>query len=167
MTSSDLGGNPDALRARKTASQQTTRHELNLALARLRNGNPKRVPRGSPISASTVAEEAGIDRSTLYRYHEPVLIEIRKINDTAPKQKLQAKQGELVEEKARTMEYRKIAEDATAEIADWARQNYALSHRIQELEQLLHMRDGVIDDLKNRLQVAERVVPMRAVPDNK
>ncbi|MGS1394423.1 hypothetical protein [Pseudomonas aeruginosa] len=95
MSGVDAAGNPEALRAHKEASQRQTRQELELALARLRNGNPRRVKRGAAISATTVAREAGIDRSTLYRFHEPILTAIRKFNETMPKQQLEAKQGEL------------------------------------------------------------------------
>lgn len=162
--STEPAGNPDALRAHKTASQRQTRHELELALARLRNGNPKRTKPGAPITAASVADEAGIDRSTLYRFHEPILVEIRKLTDATPKKKLQAKQGELADAQAKAREYREMAERAQAEIVDWARQNYALSHRVQELEHIIQARDSIIEDLKLRLKDAEKVVPLHVVP---
>lgn len=157
-------GNPDALRTHKTASLRQTRRDLELALARLRNGNPKRVKTGTLISASSVAEEAGIDRSTLYRFHEPILVEIRKLTDVTPKKKLLAKQGELADAQAKAREYREMAESAHAEITNWARQNYALSHQVQKLEQEVQERDSIINDLQARLKRAEKVVALRAVP---
>lgn len=162
--STELAGNPDALRAHKTASQQKTRHELELALARLRNGKPKLVKQGIPITAASVADEAGIDRSTLYRFHEPILVEIRKLTDATPKKKLQAKLGELAEAQAKVREYREMAEKAQAEITDWARQNYALTHRVQELEQLIYIRDSIIEDFKIRLKNAEKIIPLHLAP---
>ncbi|MGP8710366.1 hypothetical protein, partial [Pseudomonas aeruginosa] len=121
MSGVDAAGNPEALRAHKEASQRQTRQELELALARLRNGNPRRVKRGAAISATTVAREAGIDRSTLYRFHEPILTAIRKFNETMPKQQLEAKQGELGEAQAKAREYREALEAARDEITAWAR----------------------------------------------
>ena len=157
-------GNPDALRAHKTASQQKTRHALELALARLRNGKPKLVKPGTPITAASVSDEAGVNRSTLYRFHEPILVEIRKLTDATPKKKLQDKQGELANAQAKAKEYRKMAESAQEEITDWARQNYALTHRVQELEHMIHARDSIIEDLKIRLKNAEKVVPLHIAP---
>lgn len=157
-------GNPEALKGHKEASQRQTREDLQLALARLRNGNPKRVKRGTPISAASVAEEAGVDRSTLYRYHEPILTEIRKLNDATPKKQLEAKRGELAETQAKVREYRGMVEELQAEMNAWARQNYALSHRVQELEDLIRQRDELIADLQARLKDAGKVTSLRAMP---
>ncbi|MER0850809.1 hypothetical protein AAA542_09085 [Pseudomonas aeruginosa] len=158
MSRMDTAGNPEALRAHKEASQRQTRQELELALARLRNGNPRRVKRGTSISATTVAREAGVDRSTLYRFHEPILTEIRKFNETTPKQQLKSKQGELGEAQAKAREYRGALEAARNEMTAWARQNYALAHRVQDLEATLRHRDKLIAELQARL--AESSKPM-------
>lgn len=163
MSRVDTTGNPEALRAHKEASQRQTRQELELALARLRNGNPRRVKRGTAISATTVATEAGIDRSTLYRFHEPILTAIRKFNETTPKQQLEAKQGELGEARAKAREYREALQAAREEMTAWARQNYALTHRVQELEAILRQRDKLIADLQARLAEAGKSVPLRSV----
>jgi DNA repair exonuclease SbcCD ATPase subunit len=156
-------GNPEALKGHKEASQRQTREDLQLALARLRNGNPKRVKRGTPISAASVAEEASVDRSTLYRYHEPVLTEIRKLNDATPKKQLEAKRGELAGVQAKVREYRGMVEELQAEMNAWARQNYALSHRVHELEDLIRQRDELIGELQVRLKEAGKVTALRPV----
>ncbi|MFU5948438.1 hypothetical protein ACM7P6_07840 [Pseudomonas aeruginosa] len=163
MSRVDTAGNPEALRAHKEASQRQTRQELELALARLRNGNPRRVKRGTAISATTVATEAGIDRSTLYRFHEPILTAIRKFNETTPRQQLEAKQGELGEARAKASEYREALQAAREEMTAWARQNYALTHRVQELEAILRQRDKLIADLQARLAEAGKSVSLRSV----
>jgi chromosome segregation ATPase len=162
----EASGNPEALRAHKEASMRQTRQDLYSALARLRNGNPRRVKRGIPVSATSVAEEAGVDRSTLYRYHEPILIEIRKLNDATPKKQLQAKRGEVAGALSKAREYRKALEDARAEMNEWARQNYALSHRVQELESLLRDRDKMIVELQEKLNGTGKVVSLQLVPAN-
>lgn len=154
-------GNVKALRGHKEASVRQTREALELALARLRNGNPKRVKRGTLITAASVAEEADVDRSTLYRYHEPVLVEIRRLNDASPKKKLETKRGELAKATAKIREYREMVEELQAELVSWARQNYALSHRAQELEDLLRQRDQLIEGLQVRLKDAGKIVPLR------
>lgn len=151
-------GNTEALRGHKEASQAKTREELELALARLRNGNPRKVKPGTRITPASVAQEAGVDRSTLYRFHEPVLTQIRKLNEKAPKQQLEAKRTELAETQARARDYRELLEEAQDELKAWARQNYALSHRVQELEELLRIRDEVIAQLQQQVNKKPTVV---------
>lgn len=163
MADMDIAGNPDALRAHKDASQKQTRKALELALSRLRNGNPKRVKRGTAITASAVAEEAGIDRSTLYRFHEPILSDIRKLNETTQKKQLEGKQTELSTAIDKLRECRSLLEGKQAEINAWARQNYALSHRLQELEGMLTERDNTIADLQVRLNAASKLVMLKPV----
>jgi len=159
----DASGNPEALRANKEASQRQTRHELELALARLRNGNPKRVKKGVLISAASVAEEANVSRSTLYRFNDSILAEIRQLNEVTPKKKLQTKCGELAEIQSKAKEYREALIEARDEMTDWARQNYALAHRVQELEEQLRQREKTIADLQARLQEAGKVVALRTL----
>ncbi len=153
-------GNPEALKGYKNDSQRQTRQELELALARLRNGNPKRVKRGTPITATSVAQEADVNRTTLYRYHQPVLNEIQKHNDATPKQKLEAKRGELADAQAKAREYRLMAEDLQTEMNAWARQNYALAHRVQELDALIRERDKLIAEQQGKLREAGKVVTL-------
>lgn len=159
----DIAGSPNALRAHKELSQKQTRKALELALSRLRNGNPKRVKHGIAITASSVAEEAGIDRSTLYRFHEPILSEIRKLNETTQKKRLEGKQTELSTAIDKLRECRSLLEEKQAEINAWARQNYALSHQLQELEIMLAERDNTIADLQARLNATSKLVVLKPV----
>lgn len=93
-------------RRHRDATHAKTRQELELALARLRNGNPRKVPKGTAINAMSVAREAGVDRTTLYRFHEPVLTQIRKMADKEPRQQLEAKRTELAAAREKAKEYR-------------------------------------------------------------
>jgi hypothetical protein len=140
-----------ALVAQKQKLVKETRHKLQLALRRLVNGNPKVVKRGTKITASSVAEEAGVDGVTLYRFHEPVLTEIRKINDTAPKAQLKENRYELALTKVKLKEYRQLVEEAQEEVAALARINYRMDARISELEELIRVRDERIADLQKQL----------------
>lgn len=140
-----------ALAAQKRQSVKDTRNKLELAVRRLANGNPRSVKKGTKISATSVAKEAGVDRVTLYRFHEPVLVEIRKINDTAPKALLKESRSDLGESVAKLKEYRKLVEEAQAEVAALARINYRLDTRIAELEGLIGIRDKLIADLQKQM----------------
>ena len=68
----------EALAAQKRQSVKDTREKLELAVRRLVNGNPRVVKKGTKITAASVSKEAGVDRVTLYRFQEPVLVEIEK-----------------------------------------------------------------------------------------
>ena len=141
----------EALAAQKRQSVKETREKLELAVRRLVNGNPRIVKKGTKITAASVAKEAGVDRVTLYRFHEPVLVEIRKINDTAPKALLKESRSELAKSEAKQKEYRRLVEEAQEEVAVLARINYRLDARIAELEELIRVRDEVIFGLQREL----------------
>ncbi len=141
----------EALAAQKRHSVKDTREKLELAVRRLVNGNPRIVKKGTRITAASVAKEAGVDRVTLYRFHEPVLVEIRKINDTAPKALLKESRSELAQSAAKQKEYRRLVEEAQEEVAALARINYRLDARIAELEDLIRVRDGIIAGLQKEL----------------
>jgi len=140
-----------ALAAQKRQSVKNTRLKLELALHRLAHGTPHVVKKGTKISASSVAKEAGVDRATLYRFHEPVLSAIRSINDSAPKALLKESRSELAQTNTKMKEYRRLVEDAQEEVTALARINYRLEARISELEELIRVRDERITDLQKQL----------------
>lgn len=140
----------EALAAHGRQSVKDTRVKLELALRRLAHGNPKIVQKGTKISAASVAKEAGVDRVTLYRFHEPVLVEIRKINNSAPKAQLKESRSELAQAEKSLKEYRKLVQDAQEEVAALARINYRLDARNKELEELLRIRDKAIKQLQKQ-----------------
>jgi len=140
-----------ALEAQRRKSLAKTRKELELALSRLTKNTPRVVAKGTKITAASVAKEAGIDRVTLYRYHEPVLVEIRKINDSTPKVRLKETRSELAETSSKLKEYRKLVEEAQTEVVALARINYRLDARIAEMEELIKLRDKVIEGLQRQL----------------
>lgn len=146
MTKKD--GNVDALRAHKADSAKETRQELELAIRRIVNGNPKRVKKGTPLSPAAVAEEAGVDRSTLYRFHEPVLTEIRRTTDATPQKKLREKSGALAVATAKAKEYRQMLEAEQVNLQKMARENYALSARVRQLESALERHHARIIELE-------------------
>jgi uncharacterized coiled-coil protein SlyX len=140
-----------ALAAQKRQSIKDTREKLELALRRLVNGNPQVVKQGTKISPASVSKEAGIDRVTLYRFHEPVLTEIRKINNAEPKTLLKESKSELALSIDKLKEYRSLVEEAQDEVAALARINYRLDARIAELEELIRVRDEVIAGMQKQL----------------
>lgn len=144
-------------------SHQKTREELNLALARLRNNNPRIVKRGTKISVTSIAKEAGVDPSTIYRFHESVRVEIRKASNAAAKKRPKADQDELQKAEQKAKEYRLTAEELDSQLRALAQQNYTLSLQLQEQKDFVSLRDKTISNLQERLKSAEKVVPLRPV----
>jgi chromosome segregation ATPase len=156
-------GNPASLVEHKTRSVKTTREQLELALARILEGKPKRVKPGTPVSALSVTKEAQVDRSTLYRYHTEFLDKLKRAANSTTDQLLESKRGELSRTQAKAREYRNIAEDLQSELEAIARNNYALSHRVQELEEQIRQRDTIIADLQARLAGTENVMVLKSL----
>ena len=140
-----------ALVAHAQRSLRETRHKLELAVRRLVHGNPRVVPKGTKLSASSVAKEACVDRVTLYRFHEPILNEIRRRNDSAPKAQLRSSRAQNRETEMRLKEYRALVEQAQSEVAALARINYRLQARIDELESNQRVRDERIAALQREI----------------
>lgn len=153
-------GSPASLIDHKARSVKATREQLELALARILEGKPKRVKPGTAASALSVAKEAQVDRSTLYRYHADFLDKVKRATNSTADQRLESKRGELSRLQAKAREYKNIADDLQAELEAVARSNYALSHRMHELEELLRQRDAVIADLQQRIRENGHVVRM-------
>jgi len=139
-----------------------TRELLWEALARLRSGTANVVPIGTKISATSVAEEAGVDRATLYRSHSVVLDEIRQtpphISNKEPATKTKPPTDK------RLAEYKLLAEEAQAQVTLLARNQYGLGAQIEELTRALEVKESIICELNERLAslaAERRVHPIR------
>jgi|GEM_PF-2994992 septal ring factor EnvC (AmiA/AmiB activator) len=154
-------GNPASLGEHKERSLKTTREQLELALARILEGKPRWIKPGRAASALSVAKEAQIDRSTLYRYHADFLDKLKRATNATADRLLDSKRGELSRAQDKAREYRNMAEDLQSELEALARQNYALSHRLQELEEMIQARDAVIADLQERTRDMRNVVKLQ------
>lgn len=141
------------LSAHQQKSLKATRRRLEHALERLLEGKQKIVKKGARLGVAAVCEEAGgVERSTLYRYHEPVLRAIER----AKKKKIAQVAGTQLgvnekQAKAKREDYRAIAEQAQMETAALARINYRLQARVTELEEMLRQRDVVIKEMPGRV----------------
>jgi len=149
-----------ALEANSKSSLRSTREELELAFARLRHGNPRVVKKGTPVSVSAVADEAGVDRTTVHRFHEPVVTAIRRFTEKAPRQQLQKSRSELTRVSDEARELRRLTEEAQQAEQKAARINHRLSARIDELEEALRIRDQVIESLQRQLNERAGVLPL-------
>jgi hypothetical protein len=126
-----------------------TRKVLWEALARLRSGTAIVVPIGTKISATSVAEEAGVDRATLYRSHSVVLDEIRQTSAPISNKQPATKTKQPTDK--RLAEYKLLAEEAQAQVTLLARHQYELGAQIDELTRLLKAKESIIRELNERL----------------
>lgn len=140
------------LASHQERSIQATRKELERALARIESGKTKVVKTGARISVAAVCDEAGVERSTLYRYHEPVLRKIGEAKKKIEHSDSKHRRAEQARAAAKQHDYRALAEEAQAEAAALARINYRLQARISELEEMLRGRDSVIQGMKDRVK---------------
>lgn len=140
-----------SLERQKRLSVQSTRQKLELALNRIVNGSSQIVKPGTKVSATAVAKEAGVDRATLYRFHEPILEQIRKINAESPKSLLRESRVKLATFDPKIKEYRALVEEAQYEVTLLARINYQLEAKISELEEALEIKHGIITALKQQI----------------
>lgn len=140
-------------RAHKLETLHRTHKRLQQAILRIVNARPKRVPEGAKLTVNNVAIEAGVDRSTIYKYHAAILNEIHSRKKATSAAKLDKKRSELAQAQEQIRQFRKVAEAARDEIDTFAQVNYRMNHRVKELEALLKQRDMVIKDLQKQLNV--------------
>jgi AcrR family transcriptional regulator len=140
----------------KRQSQTDTRRALEAALARLRNGRPKVVEPNTKISISLVAREAGVHRTTVYNYHPGIVSEIQKLADRTAKDQLKQKRSQLKLANAELRELKATIEQLQRDKTNLARINHALTHRNQELQSQVAIKDKKINQLMRRLNMPSK-----------
>ncbi len=71
------GGNPEAPAGSRQDSLLSTEEKLREAIQRIRERRTRIVTPGRKLSVDSVAEEAEVARSSIYRYHPDIIAEIR------------------------------------------------------------------------------------------
>ena len=144
----------------KRQSQIDTRHALEAALARLRNGRPKVVEPNTKISISLVAREAGVHRTTVHNYHPDIVNEIQKLTDRTAKDQLNHKRSQLKLANAELRELKATIEQLQHDKTNLARINHALTHRNHELQSQVTIKDEKINQLMRRLNMPSKTLDM-------
>lgn len=154
-------GNPEGLKAGADKREIATHNALVEAYKRLERGEPTVVKKGTPITSSSVAREANVDRSVLYGKHRDIL---EKIQQT----KIERKDGlgsrrrrrHLNEAEVRIDELREVIDILQKEKADIATalaSSYLKNTQIQDdLERVVKERDSLKQQLK-------KIRPLRVV----
>ncbi len=111
----------------KAGAKEITRGKLRDALGRVLAGTAHRVAPGHRISVSSVAKEAGLSRTALYKLYPDVVAEIElaaQLN-AAPK---------VSRPRRRELEVRRENDELHAKVASLLSQNATLLHRATEAE---------------------------------
>jgi AcrR family transcriptional regulator len=119
--------------ARKTEkgdAKATTRVKLRDALGRILAGTAHRVTPGHRISVSSVAKEAGLSRTALYKLYPDIVSEVARAaqQNAAPK---------ISRARRRELEVRRENGELHAKLALLLSQNATLLHRVAEAERRL------------------------------
>lgn len=146
----------------KRQSQTNTRRALEAALARLRNGRPKVVEPNTKISISLVAREAGVHRTTVHNYHPGIVSEIQKLADRTAKDQLKQKRSQLKLANAELRELKATIEQLQCDKTNLARINHALTHRNQELQSQVAIKDKKINQLMRRLNMPSKAPDLQS-----
>jgi hypothetical protein len=116
-----------ARKATKTDAKEITRGKLRDALGRVLAGTARRVAPGHRISVSSVAKEAGLSRTALYKIYPEIVseIEVALQKNSSPK---------VSRARRRELEVRRENDELHARIASLLSQNATLLHRATEAE---------------------------------
>ncbi|GGI53227.1 TetR family transcriptional regulator [Oxalicibacterium solurbis] len=140
-----------ALQEFKQKSREVTRLKLENALQRLSTGNPLIVESKRKISVSLLAEEAQVDRVTIYRFHKTILTELTRLKNEQSGKLLESTNSSLKENSLKIKEYMQLAANAQEEVIALARQNYLLSTQISALQETSSRQEKLISDLKKQI----------------
>jgi len=139
-----------ALRDNAEKREQQTHNELVSALNRLVNNEPINVKKGTKMTLTSVATEAGVSRSSLYN-HPDILEQVKiciKKKSISPAQARRMTKEETIKKEENT---KKIIQQLNEDKSKLAQENYKLSLEKDELNNLLESRNKEIAELKRRL----------------
>lgn len=128
-----------------------TRRKLDLAVRRVADGKPLVAPAGAKLTVASVAKEAGVDRTTVHRFHRPVVDEIRRLNAQARRSRRSVSAAPSEDTEVRLKEYRALVIQAQAEVAALARINYRLQAEVDDLKERLRIRDERVANLQRQV----------------
>jgi AcrR family transcriptional regulator len=148
--------NATAPRKRKRISHEETRAALLEAIARLRSGNP-RVDRGTGITVSSVAREAGVHRTTIHNHHADIVAQIHGLQGDGGEQQPRAQYLALAEGKRQHKAHRAIVEQLQEDKERLAQHNYALRRENEELKSELTRKSQMLRELTRTRNAADTV----------
>lgn len=130
-----------ALQEHKRLEEIENHNALVEAVNRLVNNKPKVVTKGTKLSVSTVAEEAGLSRGTVYR-HQDIIKKLKSIKENPHKSDFQIKKAQEAKEAEKIKNLNSITDQ--------------LNYDKQKLAQELYKLGLENADLKSKVRNLER-----------
>lgn len=113
---------------------ESTKHEIELAIARIRHGRPKRISKERPLSIAAVAEEAGVSNSTIHNRYPQLAEQIRRLcHNFKANQRSSAGSGPIMLQQ-QLAEAKKALQQKEEDVRKLAMINLRLSQEIKELQ---------------------------------
>lgn len=120
-----------------TRNRQLTHDKLQDAITRIVEGHPvfvQPVKNLQQITIALVAEEAGVERTTLYKYHSDIIERIQRIKNASDQEQAHKEKTALQKAQAKNHEYldeiRKIKQQRDLALEE----NYRLSMELQKIK---------------------------------
>lgn len=126
------GGNPEVPAGSRQDSLLSTKKKLREAIQRIREYRTRIVRPGTKLSVDSVAKEAEVARSSIYRYHPDMIAEIRgeKKSGAIPTTAKDRKASAELEEKLRKANQR--IRDLEDQLMKVLRENHFLQRALRE-----------------------------------
>jgi AcrR family transcriptional regulator len=151
--------NATAPREHKRRSHDETRAVLLEAIERLRSGNPQRVERGTRITVSSVAREAGVHRTTLHNHHADIVAQIHDLKNDDTGQQPGPQYSALAETRRQHKLLRAIIEQLQKDKERLAQHNYALRRENEGLKSQLTRKSQMLRELTRTRNAVDTVGP--------
>lgn len=113
---------------------ETTKHEIELAIARIRHGRTKRISKDRPLSIAAVAEEAGISNATIHNRYPQLAEQIRRLGKESRDGKAKAPASELAALQQQLGEAKRTLDEKEGEIKKLAIINLRMAQEIKSLQ---------------------------------
>ncbi len=137
----------------KSSPDKSAEQRFRDAFDRLKKGNPKVLPYGTPVTQNNVAKEAGLTQGALRKSRFPLLIaEIQQYVGTHDQKRPSTRQ-QVLAQRAKNRKAREVIDDLRAQHDKAIGLLVDADARILELTHMLADRDAQIEDWKHKATV--------------
>nr|WP_294866232.1 hypothetical protein [uncultured Pseudogulbenkiania sp.] len=113
---------------------ESTKHEIELAIARIRHGRPKKITKDRPLSIAAVAEEAGISNATIHNRYPLLAEKIRRLGKEVRSDQSKAPTSELAVLRQQLDEVKQALEEKEEAVKKLAIINLRMAQDIKSLQ---------------------------------
>jgi hypothetical protein len=111
-----------------------TRKKLQLAIRRVETGRVRKIPKGRPLSIMSVAEEAGINSTTIHTRYPETADQIRTLMNKEARDQRDEVRQKLKQERSKNRQLRSEIADLEHALQVYAEENARLALENQQLK---------------------------------